>query len=99
MNDINYIRPHINHGKRRVEAKRDELFAENFSKKLGIECFVLNADIPQIAKDTNVSEETASRNVRYFFNKLCEKYDIKTKLVTAHNRNDNAETLFMNFMH
>ena len=67
-------------------------------KKLGIECFVLNADIPQIAKDTNVSEETAGRNVRYnFFNKLCEKYDIN-KVATAHNRNDNAETLLMNFM-
>ena len=57
---------------------------------MGIECFVLNADIPQIAKDTNVSEETAGRNVRYnFFNKLCEKYDIN-KVATAHNRNDNA---------
>ena len=59
---------------------------------------MLNADIPQIAKDTNVSEETAGRNVRYnFFNKLCEKYYIN-KVATAHNRNDNAETLLMNFM-
>ena len=72
--DIKLYTAHINHGIRGEEAKRDELFAENFSKKLGIECFVLNADIPQIAKDTNVSEETAGRNVRYnFFNKLCEK--------------------------
>ncbi len=45
-----------------------------------------------------MSEETAGRNVRYnFFNKLCEKYDIN-KVATAHNRNDNAETLLMNFM-
>ena len=96
--DIKLYTAHINHGIRGEEAKRDELFAENFSKKLGIECFVLNADIPQIAKDTNVSEETAGRNVRYnFFNKLCEKYDIN-KVATAHNRNDNAETLIMNFM-
>ncbi len=96
--DIKLYTAHINHGIRGEEAKRDELFAENFSKKLGIECFVLNADIPQIAKDTNVSEETAGRNVRYnFFNKLCEKYDIN-KVATAHNRNDNAETLLMNFM-
>ena len=96
--DIKLYTAHINHGIRGEEAKRDEVFAENFSKKLGIECFVLNADIPQIAKDTNVSEETAGRNVRYnFFNKLCEKYDIN-KVATAHNRNDNAETLLMNFM-
>ena len=40
-------------------------FCRKLFKKLGIECFVLNADIPQIAKDTNVSEETAGRNVRY----------------------------------
>lgn len=89
---------HINHGIRGDEAKRDELFAENFSKKLGIECFVLNVDIPKIAKDTNVSEETAGRNVRYnFFNELCKTHNIN-KVATAHNRNDNAETLLMNFM-
>ena len=28
---------------------------------------------------------------------MCEKYDIN-KVATAHNRNDNAETLLMNFM-
>lgn len=96
--DMELYTAHINHGIRGEEANRDELFAENFSEKLGIKCFVLNVDIPEIAKDTNVSEETAGRNVRYkFFNELCKTHNIN-KVATAHNRNDNAETLLMNFM-
>lgn len=89
---------HLNHGIRGDEALRDECFAKDFSEKLGIRCFVKNADIPRIADETGCSEETVGRKIRYeFFKELCEKYDIK-KIATAHNKNDNAETLVMNFM-
>ncbi len=89
---------HLNHGIRGNEAQRDEVFAREFSEKLGIECFVKNADIPSIASKTGDSEETAGRKIRYeFFAELCKKYNI-SKIATAHNKNDNAETLLMNFM-
>ena len=89
---------HLNHGIRGNEAQRDEVFARVFSEKLGIECFVKNADIPAIAGKTGDSEETAGRKIRYeFFLELCKKYNI-SKIATAHNKNDNAETLLMNFM-
>ena len=89
---------HVNHGIRGDEAERDEEFARNFAKSLGIEFYSIKLDIPDEAKKTGVSEETAGRNARYsFFTDLCQKYGID-KIATAHNKNDNAETIAMNFM-
>ncbi|MGN0108052.1 MAG: tRNA lysidine(34) synthetase TilS [Hominilimicola sp.] len=89
---------HLNHGIRGNEAARDEGFAKTFSEKFGIECFVKTADIPKTAQETGCSEEAAGRKIRYeFFSELCEKYKIN-RIATAHNKNDNAETLLMNFM-
>lgn len=89
---------HLNHGIRGPEADRDEKFVLDFSESLGIKCFTKYADIPCEAKKTGESEETAGRKIRYnFFKELCGEYSIN-KIATAHNRNDNAETLLMNFM-
>ncbi|MCI8404668.1 MAG: tRNA lysidine(34) synthetase TilS [Clostridia bacterium] len=89
---------HINHGIRGEEAKRDEQFAYHFSETLGIQCFVKHAEIPKLALKAGESEETVGRRIRYdFFNELCVKYHID-KIATAHNKNDNAETILMHFM-
>ena len=87
---------HINHGIRGAEADRDESFCRSFCDSLGIELFVLRADVPKIAKETGESIETAARNVRYeFFEKVMKENDIPL-LATAHNANDNLETLLFN---
>ena len=89
---------HVNHGIRGEEADRDEEFAKQFAKSLGIEFYSVKLDIPAEAKANGVSEETAGRNARYaFFDDLCRKYGID-KIATAHNKNDNAETIAMNFI-
>lgn len=89
---------HINHGIRGEEAERDQKFAADFSKSLGIKCFIIKLDIPQIASKNGDSEETAGRKARYeIFDRLCVEHNI-TKIATAHNKNDNAETILMNFM-
>lgn len=89
---------HLNHGIRGQEAERDEHFAMEFSNALGITCFTEHVNIPEIAKNSGESEETAGRRIRYeFFNRLCKAHNIDF-IATAHNRNDNAETLLMNFM-
>ena len=96
--DITVSAAHINHGIRGVEADRDEEFARQFAMSLGIEFYSVRLDIPAKAKENGVSEETAGRNARYaFFNEICRKYGID-KIATAHNKNDNAETVVMNFM-
>ncbi len=87
---------HLNHGIRGEEALRDEKFAAEFSKSLGIECFIKRVDIPKISN--GISEELIGRNERYkFFDELCKSNNI-SYVATAHNKNDNAETMLMNFM-
>ncbi len=89
---------HINHGLRGDEAIRDEEFSKEISEKLGIRFFSLRADIAKTASELGISEELAGRRVRYdFFTSLMDKYDIEFT-ATAHHKNDNAETILMNFM-
>ena len=65
---------HINHNIR-DEAKQDEEFAVNYSKSLGIECFVKNADVLSYAKENSISSELAGRKIRYdFFDELIKEY-------------------------
>lgn len=87
---------HINHGIRGIEADRDEEFCRGVCEALGIELFVLRADLPSIAKERGESLETAARNVRYeYFEKIMTEKDIPL-LATAHNANDNLETMIFN---
>ncbi len=87
---------HVNHCIRGEEADRDECFCEKLAKKLGVEFFSLKIDIPQIAKTSSESMETAARRKRYeYFDDLMRKNNIKI-LATAHNADDNLETIIFN---
>lgn len=89
---------HLNHGIRGEEALRDEEFVKKFSDKLQIKCFVRHADIKADSKQRGISEELCGREARYsFFEEIMERNGI-TKIATAHNKNDNAETILMNFI-
>ena len=91
---------HVNHNIRTEqynnEALRDENFCRELCRKLGVELFVLNADVPALAKERGESEETVARRVRYdFFATIMREQDIKI-LLTAHNADDNLETQIFN---
>ncbi len=89
---------HVNHGIRGAEAERDEEFCRGVCRELGIELFVLRADVPAIAKETGQSIETAARQVRYdFFDSIMCERDIPL-LATAHNADDNLETMLFNLV-
>ena len=95
---IELFAAHINHGIRGEEAKRDEDFVNAFAKSLDIPCFILHADIKSTAKELGISEELCGRKARYeFFDKISKENGI-TKIATAHNKNDMAETVLMNFI-
>ncbi|MBE6538106.1 MAG: tRNA lysidine(34) synthetase TilS [Ruminococcaceae bacterium] len=84
---------HVNHGIRGDEALRDRDHCVSVCKKEGIKLFVLDADVPRIAKETGKSIEGAARDVRYdFFARVMAENDIPV-LCTAHNADDNLETL------
>lgn len=89
---------HIHHGIRGKEADRDEEFCRYVTDRLGVELFVLHADVPRIAKESGESMETAARRIRYaFFDSLMREHKIPI-LATAHNANDNLETMIFNMV-
>ncbi len=84
---------HINHGIRGAEAIRDRDHCKKACDELGIELFILNADVPAIAKNSGKTLEEAARDVRYgFFSDIMKKNNIPV-LATAHNGDDNIETV------
>lgn len=85
---------HINHGIRGDEAKRDEDFAKDFCSNLNILFDVFSFNCVEEAKRNKESVEECGRRLRYMaFNSSCEK---NSKIATAHNANDNAETVIFN---
>lgn len=101
-NDIgcNLYAIHINHLIRNDEAYRDEAFCENTCKQYGIDYKICRIDVPSVAKQNKEGVEEAARNVRYreFENYANEvsKNKLPTYIATAHNADDNAETVIFN---
>ncbi len=98
--NLHIVAAHVNHGLRGDEARRDEDFAVSYCEKLGIECKVLHADIPKMARERGLSFETCGRNVRYDFFKdvVLESLGENERpvIATAHNAQDVAETVIFN---
>ena len=83
---------HVHHGIRGDEADRDLEFSRNFCKNLDVEFVEFYADVPAEAEKSGESIEECARRIRYGF---FEKSDC-TKIATAHNLNDNIETVIFN---
>lgn len=86
---------HVNHMLRGAEADEDEIAAKNFCGQNDLRFALLRADINELALAGKMGTEECGRKVRYdFFASLAKgESDI---IVTAHNANDNAETIIMN---
>ena len=98
-NDLNFqiVVAHINH-MIREEADDDEKFVKDFCKKKNIEFYSKSIDVQKLANTNKIGTEEAGRNVRYkFFNEVLVKTN-SNKVAIAHNKNDKAETIIMNFM-
>lgn len=95
--NFNIVVAHINHMIRK-EATKDEKFVKNFCKKKNIEFYSKSIDVQKLANTNKIGTEEAGRNVRYkFFNEVLVKTN-SNKVAIAHNKNDKAETIIMNFM-
>jgi len=89
---------HINHMLRAKAADEDEEYARSLCKKLNVEFFCKRVDINKYGKEKGLSSETAGREVRYaFFDYVMESLGF-SKIATAHNSNDQAETVLMRIM-
>lgn len=91
---LKIIASHVNHGIRGDEAKRDSDFSRALAEGLNIEFKLLEADCPREAAKNNETLEEAGRRIRYgFWNSLADERSV---IATAHNSNDNAETVIFN---
>ena len=95
--NINIVVAHVNHMIRK-EADEETTYVIEFCKKNNIECFIKKEDVEKIAKERKLGTEEAGRNLRYdFFDEIANKINAN-KIATAHNSNDNAETVLMNII-
>ncbi len=86
---------HINH-MIRPEADSETEYVMQFCKNMGVECYVKKTDVIGKANQEKIGTEEAGRKVRYdFFEEIAQKVNAN-KIATAHNANDNAETILMN---
>lgn len=89
---------HLNHGIRGEAADRDEAFCRAVCAKLGVPLTVEHADIPALARESGLSEETAARRARYEFLIRTMKEAGFPTLLTAHNADDQLETVLHHLM-
>lgn len=87
---------HVNHMIRVGEAERDASFVKKVCEIWNIPYNLKIANVRGLAEETGRSEEEVGRQVRYdFFNELAGSWG---KIATAHNANDNVETILMRMM-
>lgn len=87
---------HFNHNLRGNESNEDEFFVDTQCKKFGIELNIIQLDVKNYARNNKLSIEEAARILRYNeLSKIATSQSID-KIITAHNLDDNAETILMN---
>lgn len=87
---------HFNHNLRGNESKEDENFAIAQCKKLRVDLNIIQLDVKAFAKKNKLSLEEAARILRYNELSKFAKRNSIDKIITAHNLNDNTETILMN---
>ncbi len=95
--NINLYVAHINHMIRK-EADEETEYVKDFCAKINVEFFAKKVKVEEEAKKQKIGTEEAGRNIRYeFFEEVAKKVGAN-KIATAHNSNDNAETVLMNII-
>ena len=86
---------HVNHCLRGEESDRDQEFCRDLCKRLGIPFTAVSCDVRGYAKERSLSCEEAARELRY---DIFAKHTTDKKLATAHNADDNLETVILNLV-
>jgi tRNA(Ile)-lysidine synthase len=89
---------HYEHGLRGEDSLRDAAFVEAFCRERGIPCTVEHGDATAYAAEKRLGVEEAARELRYAFLERAADALGCDRIATAHNADDNAETLLMNLV-
>lgn len=93
---IELFAAHYEHGLRGEESLRDAQFVSAWCAENGIPCTVEHGDVAAYAMEKGMGTEQAARELRYdFLHRTAEKLRCD-KIATAHNADDNAETIIFN---
>jgi tRNA(Ile)-lysidine synthase len=87
---------HFNHQLRGADSDGDEAFVRALGGERGLECYVQGANTRSLAESRKLSLEECARDLRYeFFGSLLASLGFE-KVATAHQADDNAETILFN---
>ena len=86
---------HVNHMIRQ-EADEETRYVQEYCNKINVECYIKKVNVLEKSSTERIGTEEAGRKARYeFFEEVLRNTGFN-KVATAHNANDNAETLLMN---
>jgi tRNA(Ile)-lysidine synthase len=86
---------HINHMLREKESDEDEAYVLKLCNQYRVPLKIIRVDVMNEAKIHKLSIEEAAREARYREFDKCLIERSLNKIITAHNKNDQAETIFM----
>lgn len=89
---------HCNFRLRGADSDRDEAFVRRLADSYGLPCHVACFDTRAYASGHHLSVEDAARQLRYRFFASCVADWRDARVVTAHHRDDAAETFFINLL-
>ena len=89
---------HVNHNLRGNESDEDKAFVIKLADNYGIECIVHDANTKAYMVEHKTSLQVGAREIRYKFFQTVKILKNFTKIATAHNANDNAETVLFNLL-
>lgn len=94
--NITLYAAHFNHMLRGTESDRDEDFVRQLCQERGIRLFCGHGDVSAYAIEYSLGTEEAARILRYDFLQKTSAELGAAKIATAHNADDNAETVILN---
>lgn len=90
---------HFDHGMRGESARADAEFVRRMCEAWGVPCHMGAGDVPALAAQWKCSPEDAARRARYaFLDETAEKCGTD-RIVLAHQREDQAETVLLHLTH
>lgn len=89
---------HYHHGMRGAQADADAAFVQDWCAKHDVACVVEQGDVYAAAKELGLGVEEAGRQLRYdFLRRTAQALDCQ-RIATAHNADDNLETLLLHLV-
>ncbi len=96
--DLTVAAAHYNHQLRGAESDRDETFVREICRQWDIPLTVGRGDVRAFARREKRSLEEAARTLRYTFLFQAAETECCQVIATAHNADDNAETLLLHLL-